>query len=140
MQAKFIVSLILAIIVAIFAIQNSSAVPVNFIVYRLEISQALIILISAVIGAIVAFSLALVKQFGMNKIIKEKEKKIRELESSVAKLETENHELQSQKSAVEDINSGNLDNFNSNNSEIPNEKPDDSLDNSGLGDNSNALQ
>ena len=47
MQAKFIFSLILAVLVAIFAIQNSAAVPVNFIVYHLEISQALIILISA---------------------------------------------------------------------------------------------
>ena len=32
MQAKFIFSLILAVLVAIFAIQNSAAVPVNFIV------------------------------------------------------------------------------------------------------------
>lgn len=93
MQAKFIFSLILAVLVAIFAIQNSAAVPVNFIVYHLEISQALIILISAIIGAIIAFSLGLMKQFNLNKTIKEKDKQIRNLEMSVAKLEIENGEL-----------------------------------------------
>lgn len=92
MQLKFILSLILSIIVAIFAIQNSAAVPVNFMMYHLAISQALIILISAIIGAIIAFSLGLMKQFSINKSIKEKDKKIRDLEMSVANLKIENAE------------------------------------------------
>lgn len=92
MQLKFILSLILSIVVAIFAIQNSAAVPVNFMMYHLFISQALIILISAIIGAIIAFSLGLMKQFSINKVIKEKDKKIRELELSEAKLKLENAE------------------------------------------------
>ena len=77
MQAKFIFSLILAVLVAIFAIQNSAAVPVNFIVYHLEISQALIILISAIIGAIMEFSLGFMKKLNLNKKIKKKEKQIK---------------------------------------------------------------
>lgn len=109
MQAKFIFSLILAILVAIFAIQNSSAVPVNFIVYHLEISQALIILISAIIGAIIAFSLGLMKQFNMNKTIKEKDKQIRNLEMSVAKLEIENGELHTKKAMSLDSEAHNID-------------------------------
>ncbi len=92
MQLKFILSLILSIVVAMFAIQNSAAVPVNFFIYHLEISQALIILISAIIGAIIAFSLGLMKQFSNNKTIKEKDKKIHELEVSITKLELENAE------------------------------------------------
>lgn len=92
MQLKFILSLILSIVVAMFAIQNSAAVPVNFFIYHLEISQALIILISAIIGAIIAFSLGLMKQFSINKTIKEKDKKIHELEVSITKLELENAE------------------------------------------------
>ncbi|WP_417202604.1 lipopolysaccharide assembly protein LapA domain-containing protein [Acetoanaerobium sticklandii] len=109
MQAKFIFSLILAVLVAIFAIQNSAAVPVNFIVYHLEISQALIILISAIIGAIIAFSLGLMKQFNMNKAIKEKDKQIRNLEMSVAKLEIENGELHTKKAMSLDSETPNLD-------------------------------
>lgn len=99
MQLKFIFILILSVIVALFAIQNSAAVPVNFMMYHLEISQALIILISAIIGAIIAFSLGLMKQFSVSKSLKGKDKKIRELETSIANLKIENAE-QIQKMAI----------------------------------------
>ena len=91
MQWKFVISLILSIFVAIFAIQNSEPVPVNFFVSEMLISQALVILLSAVLGAIIAFSLGLVKQFNMSKNLKGRNKRISELEveNSSLKLEVE---------------------------------------------------
>lgn len=89
MQWKFVISLILAIFVAIFAIQNSEPVPVNFFVSEMLISQALVILLSAVVGAIIAFSLGLVKQFNMSKNLKGRNKRVSELEAENASLQLE---------------------------------------------------
>lgn len=89
MQWKFVISLILAIFVAIFAIQNSEPVAVNFFVSEMLISQALVILLSAVLGAIIAFSLGLVKQFNMSKNLKGRNKRISELEAENSSLQLE---------------------------------------------------
>ncbi len=89
MQWKFVISLILAIGVAIFAIQNSEPVPVSFFVSEMMISQALVILLSAVVGAIIAFSLGLVKQFSMSKNIKGRNKRVSELEAENSSLKLE---------------------------------------------------
>lgn len=91
MVIKFVISLILAVGVAIFAIQNSEPVAVKFFVSEMMISQALVILLSAIVGAIIAFSLGLVKQFSMSKNIKGTNKRVIELEveNSSLKLDVE---------------------------------------------------
>lgn len=81
---KFILTLALSIIVALFAIQNSASVPVKILLYSVHISQALVILISAILGAIIAFSLSLLKQFSLNKNLKNQNKSIQQLESELA--------------------------------------------------------
>lgn len=93
MQWKFILSLVLALLVAIFAIQNSDPVTVSFFITTRQISQALIILLSTVVGAIIALSLGLIKQFALSKKLKEKEKSIRALETEVASLKIENEDM-----------------------------------------------
>ena len=93
MQWKFILSLVLALLVAIFAIQNSDPVTVSFFITTRQISQALIILLSTVVGAIIALSLGLIKQFALSKKLKEKEKSIRALETEVASLKIENEDI-----------------------------------------------
>jgi len=93
MQWKFIISLVLALLVAIFAIQNSDPVTVSFFITTRQISQALIILLSTVVGAIIALSLGLIKQFALSKKLKEKEKSIRALETEVASLKIENEDM-----------------------------------------------
>lgn len=52
MSWRFIVALLFAMVVSIFAIQNAEVVSVQFLQMKLEISQALVILLSATIGAI----------------------------------------------------------------------------------------
>lgn len=93
MQWKFIVSLIAAFVVAIFAIQNSDPVDIKFLVASANMSQALVILISASLGAVVAIFLGLLKQFSLNKSVKEKSKQIQSLESEVSSLRDENRAL-----------------------------------------------
>lgn len=80
MEFKFIMFLILSVVVAIFTIQNSAAVTISFFMFNQEISQALIILISLIIGAIMAAFLGIIRRFSANKSIKEKDKLIKQLE------------------------------------------------------------
>ncbi|MEI3613245.1 LapA family protein [Pseudogracilibacillus sp. SO30301A] len=70
MQKYFILSLIVSIIVVIFAVTNAAAVPVTVFFTQYEISLALIIIITTAFGAIIATMIALVKQFNLNKQIK----------------------------------------------------------------------
>lgn len=63
MDWKFVVALIFALIVAIFAIQNAGVVEVSFLTFELSMSMALVILISAVFGALVALMLSLIRWF-----------------------------------------------------------------------------
>lgn len=93
MQWKFIVSLVAALVVAVFAIQNSDPVDIKFLVASANISQALVILISASLGAVVAIFLGLLKQFSLKKSLKENSKRIQSLESEISSLRDENRSL-----------------------------------------------
>ncbi len=53
MRNGFVFSLIMALIVAIFAIQNSAAIPIKILFWEINFSLAIIILLSAVIGAVI---------------------------------------------------------------------------------------
>ena len=53
-QAALILSLILAIVVALFAIQNAGPVTLRFGIWSLETSLVVVILVAAVAGAAVA--------------------------------------------------------------------------------------
>lgn len=83
---RFVLSLVFAVIVALFAIQNAEAVPINFIAWKVSVSQALIILVSAVVGAVIVMLLSLIKQIRMGSNIRSEKK-------TVSSLQTENIEL-----------------------------------------------
>ncbi|WP_099191373.1 LapA family protein [Tepidibacter mesophilus] len=80
MQLGFIISLIFAILVALFAVQNSGSVVISFLFAEFNISQALVILISAALGAIIVMLLGFIKQIKLKLKIKEQSKKIKSLE------------------------------------------------------------
>lgn len=81
------VALVFAIIVSIFAIQNSTVVPVQFFTWRFEASLVVVILGSALAGAVVVGSISLVKQIGFSLREWELRSRIANLESEVKKLE-----------------------------------------------------
>ena len=86
MDWKFVLALIFALIVAVFALQNAGAVDISFLTLELTISQALVILISAVFGALVVLLLSLVRWI-------KNQGKLKNLLKSVASLEQENKQL-----------------------------------------------
>ncbi|WZL72330.1 LapA family protein [Clostridiaceae bacterium 35-E11] len=93
MAVRFIVSLFFAILVALFAIQNASAVAINIFFATYTVSQALVILISAILGGIIVLLLGLVKQIKLNL-------KIKSTSKMITKLEEENKVLKQQIEAL----------------------------------------
>lgn len=105
MQFGFILSLIFAILVTIFAIQNSSIIAVNFLFAKIEISQALIIFISAILGAVIIMLLGLKREFSLRRSNKQLNKKIDEIDLKNSTLLKENMELKEELAKLKNIHS-----------------------------------
>lgn len=86
MDWKFVLALVFALVVAIFALQNAGAVDISFLTMELSISQALVILISAAFGALVVLLLSLVRWIKCQAKIKSQSK-------NISTLEQENRQL-----------------------------------------------
>ena len=86
MEKGFILSLIFAAIIAIFALNNSSMVMIDFIFTEVEMSQAIVILISAIFGAVVAAIFSGVRSLKSGR-------KVKGLNSEIHELTERNSEL-----------------------------------------------
>lgn len=87
MERGFIFSLIFAAIVAVFALNNGDKVLIDFLFTKVEISQAIIIFASAILGAVIVSILSTVKNLKIKKEIKELNKKIDSIEEQRKNLE-----------------------------------------------------
>lgn len=88
MKATFILSLVMAILIAIFALLNGTAVPVSFGFATFESSLALVILISVAIGAVIIYLIDVVGKFKSARKIKDLEKKVAQLEKDIKEKAT----------------------------------------------------
>ncbi len=91
MQKNLIIILVLSIFISLFAILNAGPVPINLFFTTLEISVALVILISATIGAVIVFSLDAASKYQYRKKIKESRKHAEKLEKEKEELQEKNH-------------------------------------------------
>ena len=107
MERGFIFSLIFAAIVAIFALKNGEKVLIDFIFTKVEISQAIIIFLSAILGAVIVAILGGVKNIKFKKEIKELNKKIEPLEEGKkdieSLLENRGEEIARLKNMIDDL-------------------------------------
>jgi len=67
MQKNMIITLLFSILIAVFAILNAAVISVNLIFVTLEVSAALVILISASLGAILVYFLDLATKIKLKK-------------------------------------------------------------------------
>ena len=81
MQFGFIFALIISILIAIFAIQNGSVVTIDLFFARFQVSQAIVILLSTVVGAIIAAILGSIRQIKHFTVTKELKNKLKLIES-----------------------------------------------------------
>ncbi len=94
MQLWFIASLIFAILVAVFAVSNSDIVTIRFMWKQIQLSQSVVILGSAALGAVM---IALIGTFSKVK----SSLKIRELKKQVKDLEIKLEKMQGQSAETE---------------------------------------
>lgn len=86
MDWKFVLVLLFAVIVAIFAIQNAEVVDIQFLTMEWPISQALVILMSAVLGALTVLMLSIIRWVKHSSKMKASLKTISALEEENKKL------------------------------------------------------
>ncbi len=87
MQLTYILALLFALIVAIFAIQNAQPVTVDFMFNQFQISLALVVLVSAFAGAIILGFLGIFRQVKAGFKIREMNSKTKKLEEQLKDTE-----------------------------------------------------
>jgi len=80
MQKNVIITLVFALFITVFAILNAGKVPVNLLIAKIELSAALVILISGLLGAVAVYSLDMHNKRTQKKTFKELEEKVLSLE------------------------------------------------------------
>jgi uncharacterized integral membrane protein len=93
MQKNVIITLVFAIFVALFALLNADKVPVNLVFTEIEISAALVILISACLGAIIVYSLEAVQKIKVKKQCKAAETNLKACQEQLEAMTLENRSL-----------------------------------------------
>ena len=67
MQKNMVITLLFSILIAVFALLNAAVISVNLIFVTLEVSAALVILISASLGAVLVYFLDLATKIKLKK-------------------------------------------------------------------------
>jgi uncharacterized integral membrane protein len=83
---RFVISLIIALIVAFFALLNAEVVVIKYLFGELRISQALVILISAIFGAFTVMMLSLIRQMKLKVQVRSDRMTIDSLKKEVESL------------------------------------------------------
>lgn len=86
MQFGFIFALIISLLISIFAIQNGDIVTIDLFFGNFEVSQAIIILVSVFIGAIIAAILGSIKQIKNFTVTKELKNKVKQFEMEISDM------------------------------------------------------
>lgn len=89
MQWRLILTLILMVLVVIFSLANAAAVPFNYLIGKKDVSLSLIIIISALIGAIAAVIAGLSNQLKLSRELEEKNQQIRQGQRRIEDLQRE---------------------------------------------------
>jgi len=79
MSLAYLLVALLGAAIAVFAIQNNSAVVIRFLAWRLESALSLVILLSALLGVVLTAMLGMVRHWRLRS-------RIRQLENQLARL------------------------------------------------------
>ena len=88
-QWSLLLALIFAVIVAVFAVVNVDNVPVNYVFGTAQWPLILVILVSALLGALVSGSVAIFRSFVLQRRVKQLEKDNTAKESLIATQQNE---------------------------------------------------
>lgn len=88
MQKGFVTILVFAILIGIFAISNSGVVTIDFVFTEVVLSQAIVIFVCVLLGALLASIFGYSRQLGLNKKIKNLKKENQTLIQEISQLKT----------------------------------------------------
>lgn len=88
-QWSLLFGLIFAIIIALFAIYNVNTVPVNYVFGTAQWPLILVILGSALLGALLSGSVAIYRSFILSRKVKHLEKDIEKKDATIGVLQNE---------------------------------------------------
>lgn len=95
MQAILVIALIFSIIIAVFAVQNTQSVPVNFLTFQTQpVSASILVLASAAVGAILTFLFGMWRTVRSSLTIRGDKKRIEEQERTILELRQSNERIQ----------------------------------------------
>lgn len=83
MQKSFIIGLIIAIILVLFAVQNAAPVEISLLFWHPEASMAVLILVSIALGALVGYLLSFSTIRNKNRSVKLKDQQIKNLNKAL---------------------------------------------------------
>ncbi|MDN5347872.1 MAG: hypothetical protein PWP65_1436 [Clostridia bacterium] len=87
MQLYLVGALLFALLVAIFAVQNSAPVDIRFLTWEFrQISLVIVILGSAAVGAVFVLCLGLLKQFRLARTLRNVQAENKKLTEQLARL------------------------------------------------------
>lgn len=106
MQITYIFLMIFAVIIALFAAFNGGTVDINLLFAKIQLPQAVVIVGSAAIGAIIGYSVDILKRIKSRMRIKELEKQNKalelKLESFIVKEEASKEDVvQTEKESID---------------------------------------
>jgi uncharacterized integral membrane protein len=104
MQIYLVLALLFGIVIAVFAVQNSTVVPISILWLTVDgVAVSVLVLASATLGALAMFLFGLgreirhrVRSRSTRRAAQSSEQRIAELEATVARLEEEKAEAQTQ--------------------------------------------
>lgn len=92
MQLTIVVSLVFAVFIALFAVQNAGVVVINFLWFEASMSQAVVILCSALVGVLIMLPFDAVRTIRNKLKLKELSGENKRLKDELKKLEPRKEE------------------------------------------------
>ncbi|TQR19222.1 LapA family protein [Psychrobacillus vulpis] len=89
LQWSLLFGLLFAVIIALFAVYNVDAVPVNYVFGTAGWPLILVILGSALLGALLSGTVAIYRSFILSRKVKHLEKELEKKEASIGALQNE---------------------------------------------------
>ncbi|SER84878.1 lipopolysaccharide assembly LapA domain-containing protein [Psychrobacillus sp. OK032] len=88
-QWSLLFGLLFAVIIALFAVYNVDSVPVNYVLGTADWPLILVILGSALLGALLSGAVAIYRSFILSRKVKHLEKELGKKEASISALQNE---------------------------------------------------
>lgn len=86
---RLVLSMLITLLVAIFSIQNKDMISIAFLTWVFQVPAVLLVLGSVTLGALLTGLLSTFKQFGLGRVIRGHQSKIRQLEKELQELKSQ---------------------------------------------------